>query len=146
MNIRKIYIDSNFEHLLASNFTESIFLKCSNAYKIFKKSLSCPTYASTAPVPNDSTDNQYGTSTGRPVQNIVIIPDICQHCARTCQYGRSATPVVNFLLGKSISKFHFSGKLYKKKKKVMIQNRLLHKDLQVWTRTFVHKMYIFLFN
>ena len=31
---RKIYIDSNFEHLLASNFTESLFLKCSNAYKI----------------------------------------------------------------------------------------------------------------
>ena len=32
--IRKIYIDSNLEHLLASNFTESLFLKCSNAYKI----------------------------------------------------------------------------------------------------------------
>ena len=31
---RKTYIDSNFEHLLASNFTESLFLKCSNAYKI----------------------------------------------------------------------------------------------------------------
>ena len=31
---RKIYIDSNLEHLLASNFTESLFLKCSNAYKI----------------------------------------------------------------------------------------------------------------
>ena len=31
---RKIYIDYNFEHLLASNFTESLFLKCSNAYKI----------------------------------------------------------------------------------------------------------------
>ena len=30
----KIYIDSNLEHLLASNFTESLFLKCSNAYKI----------------------------------------------------------------------------------------------------------------
>ena len=27
------HIDSNFEHLLASNFTESLFLKCSNAYK-----------------------------------------------------------------------------------------------------------------
>ena len=52
---RKTYIDSNFEHLLASNFTQSLFLKCSNAYKIFKKSLSCPTYASTAPVPNAST-------------------------------------------------------------------------------------------
>ena len=31
---RKIYIDSNFEHLLASNFTESLFLKSLNAYKI----------------------------------------------------------------------------------------------------------------
>ena len=31
---RKIYIDSNLEHLLASNFTESLFLMCSNAYKI----------------------------------------------------------------------------------------------------------------
>ena len=31
---RKTYIDSNFEHLLASNFTESLFLKCSNASKI----------------------------------------------------------------------------------------------------------------
>ena len=30
---RKTYIDSDFEHLLASNFTESLFLKCSNAYK-----------------------------------------------------------------------------------------------------------------
>ena len=105
---RKTYIDSNFEHLLASNFTESLFSNCSNAYKIFKKSLSCPTYASTAPVPNASTDNQYGTSTGRPVQNIVIIPDICQHCARTCQYGRRTAPVVNFLLGLLIVFGHFS--------------------------------------
>ena len=39
---RKTYIDSNFEHLLASNFTESLFLKCSNIYKIFKKSLLRP--------------------------------------------------------------------------------------------------------
>ena len=31
---RKIYIDLNFEHLLASNFTESLFLNCLNAYKI----------------------------------------------------------------------------------------------------------------
>ena len=31
---RKIYIDSILEHLLASNFTESLFLKCSNVYKI----------------------------------------------------------------------------------------------------------------
>ena len=31
---RKIYIDSNLEHLLASNFTDSLFLKCLNAYKI----------------------------------------------------------------------------------------------------------------
>ena len=45
----KTYIDSNFKHSLASNFTESLFLKCSNAYKIFKKSLSSSTYASTAP-------------------------------------------------------------------------------------------------
>ena len=30
----KICIDSNLEHLLASNFNESLFLKCSNAYKI----------------------------------------------------------------------------------------------------------------
>ena len=28
-----MYIDSNLEHLLASNFTESLFLKCSNACK-----------------------------------------------------------------------------------------------------------------
>ena len=25
---KKIYIDSNFKHLLESNFTESLFLKC----------------------------------------------------------------------------------------------------------------------
>ena len=31
---RKIYVDSNLEHSLASNFTVSLFLKCSNAYKI----------------------------------------------------------------------------------------------------------------
>ena len=31
---RKIYIDANLEHLLAYNFTESLFLKRSNAYKI----------------------------------------------------------------------------------------------------------------
>ena len=31
---RKTYIDSNFEHLFASSFTDSLFLKCSNAYKI----------------------------------------------------------------------------------------------------------------
>ena len=31
---RKIYIDSNLEHLLASHFTVSLFLKCLNAYKI----------------------------------------------------------------------------------------------------------------
>ena len=31
---RKIYIDSNLEHLLASNVAESLFLKCSNAYQI----------------------------------------------------------------------------------------------------------------
>ena len=31
---RKIHIDLNFEHLLASNFTESLFLKCLNAYII----------------------------------------------------------------------------------------------------------------
>ena len=79
---RKTFIDSNFEHLLASNFTESLFLMCSNGYKFLLKSLSCPTYASAAPVTNASTDNQYRTSTGRTVQNIVIIPDICQHCAR----------------------------------------------------------------
>ena len=30
----KTNIESNFEHLLASNFTESLCLKCSNAYKI----------------------------------------------------------------------------------------------------------------
>ena len=32
----KIYIDPNLEHLLASNFTESLFLKCLNAYKILR--------------------------------------------------------------------------------------------------------------
>ena len=31
---RKIHIDSNFEHLLARNFTESLFLKSPNAYQI----------------------------------------------------------------------------------------------------------------
>ena len=31
---KKMYIDSNFQHLLTLNFTESLFLKCSNAYKI----------------------------------------------------------------------------------------------------------------
>ena len=31
---RKIYIDLNLEHLLPSNFTESLFLKCLNLYKI----------------------------------------------------------------------------------------------------------------
>ena len=28
----------------------------------------------------------------------------------------------------------------------MIQNCLLHKDLKVWTATFFHKMFVFLFN
>ena len=31
-------------------------------------------------------------------------------------------------------------------RKVMIQNCLLHKDLQIWIAKFFHKMYIFLFN
>ena len=31
---RKIYIDLNLEHLLASNLTKSLFMKFSNAYKI----------------------------------------------------------------------------------------------------------------
>ena len=30
---------------------------------------------------------------------------VCQHCARTCQYGRSTAPVVNFLLGISLVVF-----------------------------------------
>ena len=34
---RKTYIDLNFEHLLASNFNEILFLKCLNAYKIIRK-------------------------------------------------------------------------------------------------------------
>ena len=34
----------------------------------------------------------------------------------------------------------------KYEKKVIIQNCLLRKDLQVWTAKFFHKMYIFLFN
>ena len=34
----------------------------------------------------------------------------------------------------------------KYEKKVMIQNCLLHKDLQVWIATFFHKMYTYLFN
>ena len=33
---RKIYINSIFEHLSASNFAESLFLKYSNAYKILR--------------------------------------------------------------------------------------------------------------
>ena len=47
---------------------------------------------------------------------------------------------------KSISKFHFSVKLYEIRKKVIIQNYLLHEDIQVWISTFFHKIYIFLFN
>ena len=47
---------------------------------------------------------------------------------------------------KSISKFHFPVKLYDVRKKVMVQNYFLHKDLQILTATFFHKMYIFLFN
>ena len=31
-----MYIDSNLEHLLASNFTESLLLRCSNACKILR--------------------------------------------------------------------------------------------------------------
>ena len=31
---RKIYIDSNFDNSLASNFTENLLLKYSNAFKI----------------------------------------------------------------------------------------------------------------
>ena len=34
----------------------------------------------------------------------------------------------------------------KYEKKVMIQNCSLHRDLQVRTATFFHKVYIFLFN
>ena len=33
---RKIYIDWNFKDLLASNFTESLFFKRSNPYKILQ--------------------------------------------------------------------------------------------------------------
>ena len=47
-------------------------------------------------------------------------------------------------LKNSISKFHFSIKLYTMK--VMIQNYLLHEDLQVLIAKFSKKMYIFLFN
>ena len=36
---RKIYINSNFEHLLASNFAESLFLKFSNGFKILRDPL-----------------------------------------------------------------------------------------------------------
>ena len=49
-----------------------------------RTSLSSPTYASA------------GTST------------VCQHCARTCQYGRSTAPVVNFLLGCCKKKSNFT--------------------------------------
>ena len=34
----------------------------------------------------------------------------------------------------------------KNEKQVMIQNCLLHKDLQIRVKTFFHKMYNFLFN
>ena len=34
--IGKKYIDSNFEHLFTSNFTESLFFKCLNPYKILQ--------------------------------------------------------------------------------------------------------------
>ena len=47
---------------------------------------------------------------------------------------------------KLISEFHFPFKLYEIRKNVMIQNSLLHKDLQVWIAIFFHKMYISLFN
>ena len=50
------------------------------------------------------------------------------------------------MLKKSISKFHFPVKLYEIREKVMIKNCLLHKDLQVLTETFFHKMHIFLYN
>ena len=36
---RKIYINSIFEYLLALNFTESLFVKFSNGYKILRNSL-----------------------------------------------------------------------------------------------------------
>ena len=35
----EIYINSNFKHLLASNFPESLFLKFSNGYKISRDPL-----------------------------------------------------------------------------------------------------------
>ena len=47
---------------------------------------------------------------------------------------------------KSVSGFYFPVKWYEIRKKVMIQNCLLHKDLRVETATFFPKMYIFLFN
>ena len=42
--------------------------------------------------------------------------------------------------------FIFQLNFTKYENKVMIQNCLLHTDLQVWTATFFHKMYIFLHN
>ena len=48
---------------------------------------------------------------------------------------------------KSISKFHFSVKFFEIwKKKVVIQNCLLHKDLQFWISTFFHEMFIFRYS
>ena len=47
---------------------------------------------------------------------------------------------------KSISKFHFPVKLYEIRKNVIIQYYFLHKNLQIWIVTCLHKMHIFLSN
>ena len=43
--------------------------------------------------------DQCRTSLSSPTYASADTSIVCQHCARTCQYGRSTVPVVNFLLG-----------------------------------------------
>ena len=84
---RKTYIDSNFEPFLTSNFTESLFLKCSNAYKIFKHRY----YARHMPVPRQYQLPAPTTSTGP------ALADQCRTSLSSPTYASTA-PVVNFLL------------------------------------------------
>ena len=43
--------------------------------------------------------DQCRTSLSSPIYASVGTSTVCQHCARTCQYGRNTAPVVHFLLG-----------------------------------------------
>ena len=79
--------------------------------------------------------DQYRTSLSSPTYASAGTSTVFQHCARTCQYGRSTAPVVNFLLG-----FYLGGYVNKqncriwdsKNPKMIIENPLYPQRITVW--------------